>query len=70
MGWWHKLNRKEVREHQLAEQQSFVEVVQLKSKTHRSVKQADKSIQKLNKLLRADGITLKIYIARGGGRGN
>jgi hypothetical protein len=46
--------------------ESSVEVTEMKHKAHQTAVQADKDIKKLNRLLRANGITLKIYIAGGG----
>lgn len=39
------------------------ELDKVKRRTHRSADKADKDIQRLNTLLKANGITLKIYIA-------
>lgn len=48
------------------DRQSSIEVVALKKKTYRTAEQTNRDIDKLNRLLRADGITLKIHIASGG----
>lgn len=48
---------------------SSVEVTKITRKGHQSAAKADKEIVKLNKLLKADGITLKIYIASRGHHG-
>lgn len=47
--------------------QSSIEVVEMKSKVHQSAAQSKRDIDKLNKLLKANGITLRIHIATGGG---
>jgi hypothetical protein len=39
------------------------ELEEVRAQTHATIAQTDRSIAKLNKLLRADGITLKIYKA-------
>ena len=49
---------------------SSIQVVALKSKAHMTAEQTQNSIDKLNKLLLADGITLKIHIATRSKRGN
>lgn len=46
------------------------EVRRLKAETHKTAMQADRDIRKLNSLLRANGITLQIYHATGGGHGH
>ena len=61
--WNHKQHQRETEQHDV---ESTVEVVQLKEKAHMSANKADKDIQRLNKLLSANGITLKIHIASGG----
>lgn len=43
-----------------------MKVKHFKNKAHRQIAETDQTAKKLNKLLRADGITLKIYIAKGG----
>lgn len=48
---------------------SSQQVVQLKSQAHQTAAKADKDIQRLNSLLKANGITLKIHIASGGHHG-
>lgn len=45
------------------------EVTKLNRQTHQTADQANRDINKLNDLLRANGITLKIHIASGGHRG-
>jgi hypothetical protein len=42
------------------------EVDRLKDRTHDSVARTDENIQRLNRLLRSNGITLKIYKATHG----
>ena len=42
-----------------------VDVEELKEVAHQTAVQADKDIRKLNRLLKANGITLKIYHASG-----
>lgn len=51
------------------DEQSAIEVVELKSKVHQSAERSKKDIDKLNRLLKANGITLKIHIATGGRHG-
>lgn len=46
------------------------DIEKMKRKTHDSAAKADKNIKKLNDLLEANGITLKIYIATGGHHGH
>lgn len=43
-----------------------MQVKQLKKRTHRQIIRTDETAKNLNKILKANGITLKIYIARGG----
>lgn len=64
--WSKKQSHKEIHRHEV---QSSIEVVQYKRKANQSVAQANRDIKKLNDLLRADGITLKIHIAQGGRHG-
>jgi hypothetical protein len=47
---------------------SYVEVLELKRKTHKAAEDTAKDIERLNRLLQADGITLEIHIATGAGR--
>lgn len=41
------------------------EAEKIKSQTHQQIRQTDKDIRRLNRLLEANGITLRIYIATG-----
>lgn len=41
-------------------------VEEVKSQTHETIAETDKNIKRLNKLLKANGITLKIYKATHG----
>ena len=56
-------------EHEDVIKQSSIEVVELKSKTKKTTIQTQKDIDRINKLLKANGITLKIHIAAGGHNG-
>lgn len=62
--WNKKKVNQEVAEH---ERQSSIEVTELKGRVHQSTTQAKKDVDRLNKLLKANGITLKIHIASKGG---
>lgn len=66
--FWNRKQNIEIERKQDVE--SSVEVVALKQEGHKTAKEADAAIKRLNKLLRADGITLKIYIAAGGRHGH
>lgn len=54
----------------VAERANEIKVDQIKHQTHETATQANKDIKKLNSLLRANGITLKIHIASGGHHGH
>lgn len=62
--WNRRKMAEEVAQH---ERQSSIEVVQLKKKSGQTTAQAHRDITRLNDLLKADGITLKIHIATRGG---
>ena len=66
MGWINKRKQATIKHEEIAEQSS-IEVVALKRKTNKTAKQTSKNIDRLNKLLKANGITLKIHIATKGG---
>lgn len=66
--FWHRNRNLEAE--QLHDEASSIEVVKLKSEAHRTAAQADRDIKKLNKLLTANGITLRIHIATGGRHGH
>lgn len=51
------------------EVKAYIEVENLKKKTHKSSEEAKEATERLNKLLVQNGITLKIYIAAGGKHG-
>lgn len=61
--WSRQQVQLEVAQH---EKRSSIEVLDIKSKTHASTQQAKKDIDRLNRLLKANGITLKIHIATRG----
>jgi len=54
---------------EVAAEQSSIEVTAIKRKTKQTTQQTAKDIDRLNKLLKANGITLKIHIAAGGHHG-
>jgi hypothetical protein len=58
----------EVEQKHVKQTGSYLEVVELKRKTDAATNKAKRDIERLNRLLKADGITLKIHIAAGGGR--
>lgn len=60
--------RKTIEEDQERDKLSSIEVVEIKALAHQSATQTKKDIDKLNRLLKANGITLKIHIATHGGR--
>jgi hypothetical protein len=64
--WNKKRVQQEVANHV---EQSSVKVHELQQKTHKTTAKAEKDIDRLNKLLKANGITLKIHIAAGGSHG-
>lgn len=68
MSWFfhHKQN---VRDNLQDDNISSIEITQIKRKGHRTIDKADKEITKVNNLLKANGITLKIHIASGGHHG-
>ncbi len=66
MSLWNRKHEREVVAHDKA---SSVEVTALTRKSHATAEKANRDIQKLNRLLRADGITLKIHVASGGRHG-
>ena len=49
---------------------STIEAIQLKKKTKKVAEKTTTDIDRLNKLLKANGITLKIHIAAGGHHGS
>lgn len=61
--WNKKKMQRQLAQH---EQQSSIEVLELKGKAHQSTTKAKRDIDKLNRLLKANGITLKIHIATNG----
>jgi len=61
---WHR-NKKLRKKEMIAEIIQSAEIERLKQEVHESADHADRNIKKLNKLLRANGITLKIHIASG-----
>jgi predicted ribonuclease YlaK len=63
MFWHHKRETKATAEHDVVMSE---EVEALKKKAHQSAEKASRDINKLNDLLRANGITLNISIATGG----
>lgn len=68
MSWFSR--RKQEKEHiEAVAEQSSIEVLAIKSKTAKTTKQTAKDIDRLNALLKANGITLKIHIAAGGHHG-
>lgn len=46
-----------------------IEVIQIKREGHKAIDKANKEITKVNDLLKANGITLKIHIASGARHG-
>jgi hypothetical protein len=62
---WFKPKKVEI-ERVAHEEQSNIEVIKLKNKTKQSVVKTKKDIDRLNKLLKANGITLRIHIATKG----
>lgn len=46
-----------------------VDVENVKRETHQTIHSADLATKRLNRLLKANGITLKIHIAAGGNHG-
>ena len=61
---WYRQKHKE--DHREEAEESSVKVTQITHKGHITAEKADEEIVKVNKLLKADGITLKIHIATGG----
>lgn len=61
--WHHKQEKEDVAKHDVV---LADEVEALKKRAHQSAEKADRDINKLNDLLRANGITLNISIATGG----
>lgn len=62
--FWKRSERVEAEKE--AEKASSIEVVEIKRKAHKTAEQTNRDIKKLNDLLQANGITLKIHIATGG----
>lgn len=50
-------------------QHTSIEVLEIKSRTHQTANQTKREIDRLNRLLKNNGITLRIHIATHGGRG-
>lgn len=59
-----KTKKKQVR--QTAAKKSTTEVGRIKTTIHRKATESKKDIDRLNRLLRSNGITLRIHIATGG----
>lgn len=64
MNWFGR--KKQQRE--IDTEQSSNEVIAIKSRAKKTTQQTAKDIDRLNRLLKANGITLKIHIAAGGHR--
>ena len=68
MSWF--FSRKQNDENNLQDDRnSSAEIFRIKRKGHTTIDKADAEITKVNRLLKANGITLKIHIASGGHSG-
>ena len=59
------------RQHAMREEvaeQSTIEVLEINRKVNQTANQTKKDVDRLNRLLKANGITLKIHIATRGGQ--
>lgn len=66
---WFKKKKAAILEHEEHKKQSSVEISQAKRQTTRRLNDINAANDRLKRLIDADGITLKIHIAAGGGRG-
>lgn len=66
---WFRRKKAVILEHEAQEKRSTVEISYAKRITTRKLNEINEANTRLKRLIDADGITLNIHIATGGGRG-